>query len=179
MKEYPGIDYGFGQTNIDTETGIRFGVIGQNAEHLSLDATQDLWTYGKNLSFENFQSRVKTGLKGALSDYFSSKLDDAVNQAFEAIEDDLNDGYQSESDIYLYEQDGYVIQTGETDLTVLKSPYFTRAQFCSPRAPGAGHLENPCETGPKTYCLGHDWFEDNQAPYPVYSVASGELILKQ
>jgi len=26
------------------------------------------------------------------------------------------------------------------------------------------------------YCFGHDWFEDGKAPYPVYSVETGELV---
>jgi len=30
--------------------------------------------------------------------------------------------------------------------------------------------------GVKTYCLGADWFENERAPYPVYSVATGELV---
>lgn len=29
--DYAGIDYGFGKTNIDLETGIRYGVISQNS----------------------------------------------------------------------------------------------------------------------------------------------------
>lgn len=31
----------------------------------------------------------------------------------------------------------------------------------------------------RAYCLGHDWFEDGQAPYPVYSIATGELVTAQ
>jgi hypothetical protein len=29
---------------------------------------------------------------------------------------------------------------------------------------------------PKAYCLGHDWFDDGRAPYPVYSVETGEWM---
>ena len=65
------------------------------------------------------------------------------------------------------------------DIFIQKSPYFTYAQFCSPCAPGACHLENPLdhkEDNNKAYCLGHDWFESGKAPYPVYSVKTGQLI---
>ena len=31
MTEYAGIDYGMGRTNIDPETGIRYGVISQHS----------------------------------------------------------------------------------------------------------------------------------------------------
>jgi hypothetical protein len=34
-----------------------------------------------------------------------------------------------------------------------------------------------CQRGVRTYCLGHDWFEDGKAPYPVYRVDNGELVL--
>lgn len=183
---YAGIDYGLGKANVDNETGIRFGVIGQNADRLNMHATQEIWEQGRNLSFESYQDEVKKALSNALSDYFSdhkqwtgekeSKLERETQNAFDAISDALNDEYQGENDRYLYEKDGYQIQTGESDLMVLKSPYFTHAQFCSPCFPGGGHLENHCEAGPKTYCLGHDWFEDNKAPYPVYSVATGEVV---
>jgi len=179
--EYAGIDYGLGKSNVDTETGIRFGVIGQSAEGLNLDATQDIYQQGENLSFKGYQDEVRKSLRDALSDYFSdhkswtgekeSQLDRVTETSFDAISDDLNDQYQGENDRYLYERDGYVIQTTETELMILKSPYFTHAQYCSPCFPGGGNLETYCETGPKTYCLGHDWFEDGKAPYPVLSVA--------
>jgi hypothetical protein len=59
---------------------------------------------------------------------------------------------------------------------VLKSPYYTYANYCSPCVPGAGNLDDIVEGEVKTYCFGHDWFEEEKAPYPVYSVATGELI---
>ena len=67
----------------------------------------------------------------------------------------------------------------DVDIFVCKSPYFTYAQFCSPCAPGAGYLLNPLtepDPGNKAYCFGHDWFESGKAPYPVYSVETGELV---
>jgi hypothetical protein len=74
------------------------------------------------------------------------------------------------------------------DIFVMKSPYFTYAQFCSPCAPGACHLMNPLDTvcfvledsepiaDNKCYCFGHDWFDDNKAPYQVFSVRTGKLV---
>ena len=59
------------------------------------------------------------------------------------------------------------------DIWVVKSDYYTHSQFCSPCAPGAGHLNNPCEEGPRTYCLGADWFTDEKAPYPIFEVKGG------
>ncbi len=202
---YPGIDYGLGRSNVDTKTGIRYGLISVNSERLNHDATEYIYE-GKNLSFENYQNQVKKELRSALSDYFfdnhwhntetgekePSRLDNAVDAAFEAIEQELSDSYQSDNDTYLYEKDGYRIQTGESDFWVLQSPFYTFAQFCSPCAPGAGNLDcplsferdasdQPLEIATtldqnKTFCLGHDWFEDCKAPYPVFSVETGKEV---
>lgn len=92
------------------------------------------------------------------------------------------------------------------DIFIEKAPYFTYAQFCSPCAPGAGYLMNPfvnewensgteqsgvmpaedypqdykykagCAGFPKVYCFGHDWYENGKAPYPVFSVETGEIV---
>lgn len=83
-----------------------------------------------------------------------------------------------------------IIDCLDNDAMVVKSPYYTYAQFCSPCVPGAGNLDNPylpemdglkakvlpetfrklAESAgfPKTYCLGYDWFDEyNPCPYPV------------
>ena len=70
-----------------------------------------------------------------------------------------------------YSGDGYELTDClDSDIMVLKSPFYTHALFCSPCVPGAGDLDNATEDGVKAYCLGHDWFEDGVAPYPVYDV---------
>ena len=63
----------------------------------------------------------------------------------------------------------------DCDVFILRSPYYTRARFCSPCAPGACYLMNPTDDGEKAYCFGHDWFEDGKAPYPVYRVSDDTL----
>jgi len=78
--------------------------------------------------------------------------------------------------------DGYRAFCGEDgDIFITKAPYFTYAQFCSPCAPGACHLRNPlppftASDDNKAYCFGHDWFEDDAAPYPVFSVETGLIV---
>ena len=173
---YAGIDYGSGRSNIDNATGIRYGVISQHSP--SPEAVDDIYN-SRNLSFEAHQNEVRANLRLALANYFSdekeSKLDRAVADAFDAIEQDIADNYQSDDDQYRYEQDGYIIETTSLGLYVIKSPYYTHAQFCSPCCPGAGNLDTPCEDGPKTYCLGAEWFDDKPL-YPVYAVETGKLI---
>lgn len=62
------------------------------------------------------------------------------------------------------------------DVWVTRSSYYTRAQFCNPCAPGAGHLNNPCPSGPRVYCFPHSWFESGKAPYPVFSIKTGKRV---
>ena len=66
----------------------------------------------------------------------------------------------------------------DTDIFIIKSEYYTWAQFCSPCAPGAGYLMNYTEpdVGITAYCFGDDWFEGEKAPYPVYRVDTDELV---
>jgi hypothetical protein len=171
---YAGIDYGRGISNV-SESGIRYGVISQHS--VDLNASDCIWSNGRDLSYEAFLDEVKAKLRSALDDYFSGDaLTSAVDDAFEAVSDNLGDDYHADSSRMLYEQDGYKITTSETELWVLNSPFYTFAQFCSPCAPGAGNLDSPCSDGPKTFCLGPDWFDDNKAPYPVYSVKDNTLV---
>ena len=44
---------------------------------------------------------------------------------------------------------------------------------------GAGNLDNAMSEGVKTYALGHDWFDSQCAPYPVYSVETGLLVMPE
>lgn len=200
---YAGIDYGLGKSNMDAETCIRYGVIAQSS--VSPESVDDIWhgPHSRDLAFEAAENELKDKLRAVLSDYFSdhkrgskgdgmndgtSRLDVAVEDAFNAL-----DGWAENLDTEtepLYEHDGYKIaRCLETDLFVLKSPFYTYAQFCSPCVPGAGNLDSPFdgpvemwakaaeESGfPKVYCLGHDWFDDNLAPYPVFRVDNNEQV---
>ena len=71
-----------------------------------------------------------------------------------------------------------------------QSPYYTYAHFCSPCAPGACDLDSPLDVGDvgfgllahaaeldKTYCFGHECFEDGKAPYRVFRVVDGTEVL--
>jgi len=87
-------------------------------------------------------------------------------------------GPEYDPSLYVYSRQGYVAtqSADDTDIFITKSPFYTKAQFCSPCAPGAGHLRNPDPDGVKTYCFGKDWFEDEECPYPYWSVDTNELV---
>lgn len=202
MTNYKGIDYGLGQSNIDKETGIRYGIIPQN--DVMPEALDDVFSHGRDLGYEYAEKELHDKLRGVLEDYFSdykrgtkgdgmndgkSRLDIAVEDCFNNL-DGWADNIES-SGPYFYESEE-TVQTDEGgDLWVFKSPFFTYAQYCSPCAPGACYLANPLYVDadrkevhqlckdfnvPKAYCLGHEWFEGGKAPYPVYSVETGERI---
>lgn len=187
--EYTGINYaGRLSTNKDSATGIRYGVISQHS--VNSDAANDVFTNGRDLTHENFILEVRSKLHDALEDYFSehsyaenlpSPLSVAIDDAFDAISDDLNDNYQNDGDTsYLYEQDGYAVGTClQSDFMITASRFFTYAQFCSPCVPGACNLDSPVSddnTDNKCYCLGHDWFDEGKAPYEVWSVETGMRV---
>lgn len=109
--------------------------------------------------------------------------DDVDRECCEPLGWTLDDGE------YLAESDSY------GDIFVYRSPYYTHAQFCSPCAPGACHLENPTDKGgQRAYCFAPDWFEwwsemgiepagvyleiKTSCPYPVYRVKDGVCIYK-
>lgn len=72
---------------------------------------------------------------------------------------------------FIYNKEGYQAESDDYgDIMITKSPFYTRCQYCSPCAPGAGYLMTPDPLGPKTYCFGDDWFEDGKAPYPIFKV---------
>jgi hypothetical protein len=147
-----GIDYGMGKTNIDPANGIRFGVIGMNSEHLTEWAWESVEAdYGEATCPECgglVQDSDETP-EDASKDWHCPTCHKSywAHEVYgeEAIGHDLDsDGYKGRVDT-----DG--------DLFLTASLFYTRAQFCSPCAPGACHLEHPMADGEKCYALGHDW----------------------
>lgn len=172
-----GIDYGNGRTNI-SQSGIRFGVINQN-EVLQAWADSSEPDYGSPHC-----PKCGNEVKAAKGEY--ARYEHAKHECADYVCHSCKYVFGSESAYgdspngYTYDRDGYKAQCGEDgDIFILASPYFTYAQFCSPCAPGACYLMNaldePIENN-KAFCFGHDWFDDGKAPYPVYSVETGELI---
>jgi hypothetical protein len=189
--KYKGIDYGLGRTNIDNN-GIRFGVINQSEVGQAWYDESET-EYGEPTCPKCGSAVVdieqvddsENELQGipSVEQWEEYKGFDIVEYACEQCELLLgSDNTYPESPLYFYYIDNEyrIFQSqGDTDLFIEKSPYFTFAQFCSPCAPGAVYLINPIDekdNNNKGYCLGHDWFEDGQAPYPVYSIETGKLV---
>jgi hypothetical protein len=175
IMENTGIDYGNGLTNIDHETEIRYGVIHQ----------------GEVLQAWADSSEAKYPCEDCERNEDNEGCDDCMD--CEPLESTFNsEGYKCQQ------------SADDPDIFILKSPFFTYCQFCSPCAPGAGYLmnwykfpsfmkgefidasapyashaykENAENAGYiRAYCFGYDWYENNKAPYPVFSVETGKLV---
>jgi hypothetical protein len=170
-----GIDYGIGQTNIDKSTGIRFGVIPSNAVTQAwCDSSEP--DYGDAACGHCGNPAVEYD-DDKHGEYQESRgCCDYACESCELIIDSSEAFSEEQLGATLDDEEYKAFEDSHYDIMILKSPYYTHAQFCSPCAPGAGYLLNPCDDGPRTYCFGHDWFDDGKAPYPVYSVATGELV---
>lgn len=162
-----GIDYGMGKANVDPATGIRYGVISQ---HSVSDAWNDCAEpeYGDPSCPDCGGEVTDQFPDDSTGDYYCAQCDSGYWSDVAFPEDPI--GWRYEGDDY------FLVDCLGTDVMVLKSPFYTRARFCSPCVPGAGNLDSPDVLGVRTYCLGHDWFESGEAPYPVWSVATDERV---
>ena len=173
-----GIDYSLGTANRDPTTGIHFGVIHANDVGMFWyeDSTAD---YGPP-SCPECGEEVHEYRPG-VGDFRYEEPPlpyhcESCGYAFDSDEAFGEDpvAYYLDDGEYRAEQHG-----GDCDIFVMKSPYYTRATFCGPCAPGAGYLSSPCEDGVRAYCFGHEWFEDGVAPYPVYLVVDDTPISQE
>ncbi len=193
--DYKGIDYSGNQpVNIDTEADIRYGVIPYNRDP---DLTQFWVDESQQI---NINSCPHCGEQWVDSDdeqqqlvmlfnynaqrYEVENTDDewilcpVCQKAFNPDEMVLPDKWFIDNDTYK------AIHTGgsDTDVFIIKSLYYTYAQFCSPCAPGACYLLNPLSgseqnANNKAYCFGHECFDGGIAPYPVYDVETGKRVM--
>lgn len=155
--DYQGIDYGLGQANIDLETGIRYGVIPVNDIPYIWDELEPVYFYICPYCGYEFGEEYPEQETCPECSYEITDLD------FDCLEPIRWEYSNNEYSLVTY--DGI-------DLFVIKSPYYTYAQFCSPCAPGACYLPCPLsEPNPnnKCYCLGPEYFDDN-LPYEYWKV---------
>ena len=177
-QTYAGIDYSLGRSNVDRETGIHFGVISQNS--VNLDALSDVQNAGADYGKPTCPECGATIPESDDASVADAEWNDGADYACAHCEQCYwsDQVYSEEMLGWAHDADGYKL-TGclDNDVFVLASPYFTYAQFCSPCVPGAGNLNNPCEDGPKTYCLGPEWFDEyNPMPYRCYRVSDGAEV---
>jgi hypothetical protein len=171
-----GIDYGHGRTNIDTETGIRYGVIHSN--NLASHAWDTITSDGEDLDYadaiDNLKSELSRAIGSVLEDY-ATNYDE--KQLAEKIIEDLEFDWQNDGCArYSYKKDGLAFNVcSDGEIFATASPFYTLAAFCSPCAPGAGYLGSDGDV--KTYCLGPDWFDEHSPmPYRCFSVSDDSEV---
>jgi hypothetical protein len=144
-----GTDWSRGQSNIDHKTGIHYGVI-------SMHEVTQTWCDSSEGVFEYYCPECSTHLKRG---YDAKRCPACYRKIDPDYDFDMVDPVA-----FVYKGNGYVAEQTQydPDIFILKSPYFTYCQFCSPCAPGAGYIMNSVEDGVKAYCFGHDWFEDQE-----------------
>lgn len=169
---YSGIDYGMGQTNIDHETGIRYGVLSGHA--LASHAWDTIYSEATDLDYaeavENAKRELAHAIKSVLEEYSANF--NATELASDIIDDlDFNLESGGDSRRFLYDKERETFNVlSDGDVMVTNSEYYTWCAFCSPCAPGAGYLGS--DGNVKTYCLGPQWFNgDNPMPYVCYRVS--------
>lgn len=159
--DYLGIDYSLGRSNID-ENGIRYGVIPANS-------VGESW-------FEESEPHYVASCPECGSEL----------ETFEEVTCICGYKIDPDSDFDLLEPLSLYIDNAEylaeqsyddPDIFILKSPYYTYCQFCSPCAPGAGYLLNTLDVpneDNRAYCFGHDWFEPHAEGIEQCSYCEGQ-----
>lgn len=189
-----GIDYSNGMSNVDTKTGIHYGVISQNE-------VLQAWADSSEPFYVNHCPHCGEVLTQETLDGLSDGKELPCLNCGTSLDESAFDDEQPQS--YTLDDGEYIAECGDDgDIFIIKSPYYTYCQYCSPCAPGAGYLINAFKGPksimmdmkndiihitmyeilaknagfPKVYCFSHDFFDDGKAPYPVFSVKTGELI---
>ena len=177
-KMSAGIDYGAGMTNIDHANGIRYGAISQNSV-LQAWADSAEAEYGPPTCPKCGNEAKEFDRMNAPDDHYDYAEHECVDYQCDSCRYVFgSDSAFGDTPIgWSYNGDGYeLVDCLDSDILVIRSPFYTLACFCSPCVPGAGDLNSPSDDGAKTYCLDHDWFEDGKATYSVYRVDTDEIV---
>ncbi len=143
-----GIDYGLGRTNIDTATRIRYGVISQH----SLAS----WFYDEYEPVYGEPHCPKCGYASVDASTLSAEQLNTTDEEYEQGSGCTDYACHNcrytfdSSEAFPDEPIGHELKTSEytaidcldSDVMLLKSPYYTYAPFCSPCVPGAGNLDD-------------------------------------
>jgi predicted nucleic-acid-binding Zn-ribbon protein len=182
-----GLDYSrFSSTvNRNAETGIRYGVISTHSLGEGFYDSQEM-DYGDptcpkcgNTAIDSGDDRIPATDDREDWDYKGNDY-----ACIDCKSTFWSDACYSDEPLGWHIDDGdyKVVDCLDSDAMVIESPYFTYAAFCSQCLPGACSLDSPIEPdnlSAKCYCFGHEWFDGGVAPYTVYSVETGEVVLPE
>jgi ribosomal protein L37AE/L43A len=164
-----GIDYGMGLANLDQSTGVRFGVISINELPGWINDEEEA-DYGEP-SCPECGSEDVAHCEDGDGEMRCSSCEHNFNE---------DDQFPDEPIAWKLEMDGVLMTRSgsDTDYFIVKSPFYTKCQFCSPCAPGAGYVTNQEEDGVKTYCPPPSWYRDHDEmpPFDAFSVMTNRKL---
>jgi len=197
MTNYAGIDYSRGMRNVNLKTRIHYGVINQNEVlQVWFDSNEPQYIFycphcGEPLESSEVKKCKSCKKKIAFDTEFDMIEPCAYTYTSEGYKceqsADNTDIFITDSPYYTYAQycspcapgAGYLMNWYDPSSKDEKQAHeqLTLINTIAPLAYGEAYKSYAEQAGfPKVYCFGHDWFEDGKAPYPVFSVATGELI---
>lgn len=141
--------------NINTETGIRFGVIPANS--LDPEVVDELQARGTDVHYEAARQDMEDAIRKACKPYMLNELvQQVVDLAVEYME------FDDEEPVHEFKTlDGVVGSTGwlggALHVWVYYSPNVGKFRQCSPCVPNAADLDSPDPDGIAGYDVPADW----------------------
>ena len=157
--------------NIDSETGIPYGII--HANNLP-ELYDEIISMGESVTFREFRNQVLCELASSISCILSEhgiSLSDPETAAEEIFDSADMNCWECDEEEYEYELDGVKILLsylgGAALIWVIESPYVAPCKQCSPCIPHGGDLDNPDCEGSNAYSLPPEWLEENESLQPL------------
>ena len=137
MTQNADIDYGMGAINIDKDTGIRYGVISQHS--ISGEALSDFESYYGNATCPQCGTILKEFDEDHHYDYSDSDrrgcscADFACETCEVFFDDTMSEYFYPDEPLSWYLEDSeYSAEFClDSDIIIVKSPYFTYGQYCA------------------------------------------------
>ena len=167
---------------IDEKTGleIHYGTIYGN--DVSIYALDDIVRDGTDIihkeGLEELKKDFESHIQSFCEDNYITFENINIDSLFEHIEEEFNNNYQCDYQVYHYEKDGYhlIYNNDDNSIIILKSPYVCYAAQCSPCFLNGGYIKDKGSV--LTYCLGHDFYDEDK-PYQNEILKLEDLINKE
>ena len=154
------------------ENGIHYGTIyGNDVSSMALD---DIIYDSEDIIYLEALETLKEDFRNLITDFcddnYINHENIDIDSLFEQIEEEFNNNYQNDYQVYHYDKDGYDLTYNSDDnsITIIKSPYVCYAAQCSPCFPNGGYIKDKGSL--LTYALGSDWYDE-------YSPLQNEVFL--
>lgn len=145
--------------NVNSETGISYGVISGNAAHWLYE---EITTNGTDTTFEAYKRQLVKEMAALLEEHGQHNAEDTATGIVDSYE---WDDYQCDESDYEYTDSSgnefLLSYLGGTPLIwCIKTSVIVHARPCSPCVPGAGDLDSPDENGIQCYGIPSEYLDD-------------------